>query len=140
MPCVSGVPDAVTSVGDRSRVTTIYHFENGPRHVVASGGWLRGGAAFRMRYLAEFNDGTADFDLLREPTLTLSAASAEGDPQPVEVPSGDGYSHEIGAFIDACANHAAPPVTLADAAATLAVLEAEARSLETSRREPVRTA
>ena len=134
-----GAPDAVTSVGDRARVTTVYHYEQGPAHVVASGGWLRGGAAFRMRYLAEFESGTADFDLTREPSLTLSDAGSGGDPEPVAVQAGDGYTREIAAFLGAVACGGAPPVTLDDAGATLAVLEAEARSLRSASREPVRS-
>jgi predicted dehydrogenase len=136
---VLGPPDAVTSVGDRARVTTVYHYKAGPAHVVATGGWLRGGAAFRMRYLAEFEDGTADFDLLREPTLTFSATHNAGEPRTVSAGEGDGYSREVAAFLEAVASGTAAPVTLPDADATLAVLEAEARSLNSAAREPVRT-
>jgi predicted dehydrogenase len=133
-----GTPAAVTSVGDTARITTVYHFADGPSHVVASGGWMRGGADFRMRYLAEFEGGTADFDLLRDPPLKRSNAADATEPEAVEVPPGDGYEGEVRAFLDAIAGGNSPPVTLADADATLAVLEAERRSLETGRREEVR--
>lgn len=131
-----GTPRAVTAVGDHGRMTTLYHFDDGPTHVVASGGWPRGGAAFRMRYLAEFERGTADFDLTREPTLMLGRIG-DGEPSPVGVPAGTGYDAEILAFVAAAVSQTPPPVTLADAAETLAVLEAEARSMESGRQETV---
>ncbi|USN99528.1 MAG: Gfo/Idh/MocA family oxidoreductase [Phycisphaeraceae bacterium] len=131
-----GAPKAVTSVGDHGRVTTLYHFDGGPRHVVATGGWMRGGVGFRMRYIAEFERGTADFDLTREPTLCLARAEG-GGPRPVGVGPGAGYDGEVRAFVDAIASGGSAPVTLRDAAETLAVLEAEARSMESGRREAI---
>lgn len=128
-----GRPDAVSSVGDRARLTTIYHYDNGPPHVVAAGGWLRGGAAFRMRYIAEFEDTTADFDLGRDPTLVLSRT---GDARGVDVEQTTGYDLEVRAFLSAVAGREAPAVSLEDAVTTLTVLEAEARSLKSGRREP----
>lgn len=128
-----GRPEAVTSVGDRDRLTTTYHYDTGPAHVVAAGGWLRGGAAFRMRYTAEFEDATADFDLGRDPTLVLSRT---GDARGVDVEQATGYDLEVRAFLSATAGRDAPAVTLEDAVTTLAVLEAESRSLESGRREP----
>jgi predicted dehydrogenase len=129
-----GLPEGVTSVGDRARLTTVYHYgvSGTPGHVTASGGWMRGGAAFRMRYLAEFEGGTADFDLTRDRPLLLGTG---GEAAAVELPDGTGYDHEIVAFLRAASTGDAPPVTLADAMDTLRVLHAEARALESRRRE-----
>lgn len=136
-----GVPDAVVSVGTRAHITTVYRYRNGVSHVVARGGWARGGTDFRMRYLAELQGGTADFDLLRDPTLMRSVVpSPEGEatePSPVAVSKESGYDAEIAAFVAAVESGSAPPVTLADASATLAVLDAEVRSLESGREESV---
>ncbi len=131
-----GPPDAVTSVGDRGRLTTIYHFREGPTHVAASGGWLRGGVSFRMRYVAEFERGSADFDLTRDPALVLTTID-HSEAEPVRVSEESGYDAEIRAFLGAIAAGGPLPVTLADAAATLAVLDAESRSLTSGRRERV---
>ena len=133
-----GKPDAVSSVGDQNRLTTMYHYEDGPRHVVAAGGWLRGGAEFRMRYVAEFEDATADFDLSREPGLLWSSSGDEGCREPADVGEGDGYEGEARAFVGAIIDGVGPPVTLDDAAMTLAVLEAEAESLKTGERQAIR--
>lgn len=128
-----GRPDAVTTIGSRSRMTTIYAYDNGPDHVVASGGWLRGGADFRMRYVAELESGTADFDLLREPTLKLSNVGAASEPAAVHLEDGSAYDAEVGAFLGTIARGGPPPVCLADASMTLAVLEAEVASLTSGR-------
>lgn len=174
-----GVPDAVTTVGTRARMTTLYHFAGGsgrgsgdgsgygsehgghaaPRLVTATGGWFAGGVDFRMRYLAEFDPvagdagsrqggtlGTADFDLTRDEPLRVSRvptgpgvdAQAEDTIDAVPIPDETGYDAEVRAFIEAVVGGGPAPVTLADASATLAVLEAEARSMETGLREPVR--
>ncbi|MBZ0173118.1 MAG: Gfo/Idh/MocA family oxidoreductase [Phycisphaerales bacterium] len=131
-----GTPRAVTSVGDAGRMTTLYHYDDGPSHVVASGGWPRGGAAFRMRYIAEFERGTADFNLTRNPTLTLNDIQGDGS-SPVSVSPGTGYDGEVRAFLHSVESHAQAPVTLRDAATTLTVLRAEARSMESGRPETI---
>src|SRR5688500_7937660 len=66
-----GRPSSVYSVGDVNHVTTAYRFDGAgaPAHVVAEGGWLSPGTAFRMRYVARFERATADFDLSRDPHL-----------------------------------------------------------------------
>lgn len=132
-----GTPEAVTTVGSRARMTTLYHFRDGPGLVCAAGGWLRGGADFRMRYLAELGSGTADFDLLREPPLKCSNAGTADEAVPVVVGSETGYEAEVRAFLGAIDRDGSPAVSLADASATLAVLEAEARSIDTGRRQTV---
>lgn len=128
-----GQPAAVTTVGDLGRMTTVYHYEGDSAvpHVTASGGWMRGGAAFRMRYLAEFEHGTADYDISRTPRLLMSV---DEKAEPVSVPAGTGYEHEIAAFVRAIASGAVAPVTLGEAAATTRVLLAESGSMGNRRR------
>lgn len=133
---VLGRPFAVTSVGDHNRLTTFYHYADGPPHVVATGGWLRGGLSFRMRYIAEFEGGTADFDLARDPSLWLTRPGSN-DPDPVAVAHESGYDREIRAFLETIEHGRIPPVTLIDAMRTLEVLQAEARSLRLGRCEEV---
>jgi len=130
---VLGRPDSVTTVGDLARMTTVYHYDGDSAvpHVTASGGWMRGGAAFRMRYLAEFERGTADYDISRDPTLLMSVDEVA---EPVRVPAGTGYDHEIVAFVRAIASGADAPVTLEDAADTTRILLAEASSMESRQR------
>jgi len=132
-----GTPASVTTVGDHARMTTLYRFDHGPTHVVATGGWPRGGVGFRMRYVAEFERGTADFDLTRDPALTLSSTSGDDETRPVKATGETGYDREIRAFIGAAATGGPAPVTLREAATTLAVLEAEARSMSSGRPESI---
>ncbi len=130
-----GPPDAVSSTGDPDRLTTVYRYGSGPGHVVATGGWLRGGPGFTMRYTAEFEEATAVFDLDGSPPLRVAR---DGEHHPETPPGvGTGYDGEIRAFLHAARTGEAPPVTLDDAAGTLAVLEAEARSLRSGRFEAV---
>ena len=130
-----------------------------PQLVTATGGWFAGGIDFRMRYLAEFGPvagdaglrqgstlGTADFDLTRDEPLRVSRvptgpdaeAQSEDTIDAVQIPDETGYDAEVRAFVESVVGSCPAPVTLADASATLAVLEAEARSMETGLREPVR--
>lgn len=127
-----GTPSRVLSVGTTSHVTTTCLFDAGPWRdltVIAEGGWLpSAGRGFRMRYVAEFERATAEFDLGRSPVLCVTAADAT---RPVEIPAGTGYEGEIRAAIQwlASGGSADPPVTLEEAAEVLRVVEAERRSL-----------
>ncbi|MCB9913950.1 MAG: Gfo/Idh/MocA family oxidoreductase [Planctomycetes bacterium] len=93
-----GEPDRVTSAGTLDHVTTLYHYANGPAHVVAEGGWDHTpGFAFQMRYVVVFEEATAEFDLGRAPRLTLSRG---GETVAVELPEGDGYVGEISHLLE----------------------------------------
>lgn len=134
---VIGVPDAVTSIGDISHVTTMYHYDDRKLSVSARGSWLRGDSfGFRMRYLAEFEHGVADFDLSSEPTLRLCRAGSD-TPETVPHAAESGYEGEIRAFLGCVENGTPPPVTLQDARNAAAVLDAERRSLASGGREEV---
>ena len=125
-----GPPLGVTSAGTIDHVTTIYHHADVP-HVVAQGGWLAEPGGFTMRYRAEFEAGTLDFDLGRDPPLRLRRG---GRAEAVEVGPLTGYDAEVRHLADALAAGRTPDVTLDDAAVTHAVLDAERESLETGRR------
>ncbi len=132
-----GPPDAVTSAGSRSHITTLYHYEGGPRHVVAEGGWdLAPGFGFRMQYTVVFERATADFDIGRTPRLILSR---DGKTEPVPIDTTlTGYDLELRALIAAInkgPGRWASPVPLADAMAVTDLLHHELESIE--RGEPV---
>lgn len=129
-----GVPARVFSVGTGGHVQTSFMFGGtGPerRLVTAEGGWLDSvGRGFRMRFVAEFERATAEFDLARAKPLTLTREDRTED---VEIAAGTGYEGEVREFVRwaAAGGRSEPPVTLRDAEAALAVIEAEKRSLAT---------
>lgn len=129
-----GVPSRVFSVGTRGHLQTSFMFAGaGPEQqlVTAEGGWLDSpGRGFRMRFVAEFERATAEFDLGRTTPLTLTR---DDRTEAVEIPAGTGYEGEVREFVRWAAGGggSAPPVTLLDAEAALAVIEAERRSLAT---------
>lgn len=128
-----GMPIGVRSVGSRAHVTSVYRFgEGGPRHVVASGGWLTSPhTPFRMRYVVEFERAVADFDLTREPALLVH--DGEGS-LPVEIGDGTGYDGQVRALVGAIGRgDQAAPTTLDEAAGVLDLLGAEVESLRQGR-------
>lgn len=129
-----GRPNAVSSAGDEMHVTTHYHFTSGPNHVVAEGAWdLAPASGFRMRYLANFEQATAEFDISRTPWLRLHRAAGSED---IALLQGTGYDGEIRHLVsNISAGSSALRATLADAALVARVLEAERRSQRT--RQPV---
>jgi len=125
-----GMPRTVTTFGTRDHVTTHYAFTG--VQVSAEGGWLASpGRGFRMRYAAEFERATAEFDLGREPVLGVTRG---GKTEPVTLPTVGGYEAEVRATIQWAAKwkagrQAAPWSTLDQALAATRVIEAERRSL-----------
>lgn len=125
-----GEPDAVVSTGSANHVTTIYQYADGPAHVLAEGGWLApAGFSFRMRYLVEFEQAIAEFDLFGQPPLLVTR---NGKATPVELGQLSGYELEIRHLIDVISQGTGELIAgIADAEATARLLEAEQRSLET---------
>ncbi|MEQ8769730.1 MAG: Gfo/Idh/MocA family oxidoreductase [Phycisphaerales bacterium] len=125
-----GMPESVTSVGSPRHLTTIYRLADGPSQVVAQGGWLSSPAwAFRMGLIVEFERAVADFQLGRDPELSvhLDDGSTIAPPLPDE----SGWEGEVRAFLDAIARGASePPVTLGQAENVTRVLIAERASLQ----------
>jgi predicted dehydrogenase len=134
-----GRPDAVSSAGyigatgKIDHVHTTYRYTDGPM-VIAEGGWsMQPGFGFEMQYLANFENATAKFDINAEHPLQLIEPGAESWAA-VELPEAMGYTYEIDYFLT-CIREGRPPqrVTLADAAASIAIVEAEVQSVGTGR-------
>ncbi len=124
-----GEPDSVSSSGTLDHVTTLYRYAKGPAHVVAEGGWDHTqGFPFRMRYVVVFEGATAEYDLARQPRLTLSQA---GKSEAVDLQQHTGYDGEVRHLLAMIARGDRNLVaTLDDAVALTRMLERERASLE----------
>lgn len=136
-----GLPDAVFSrgysktSGRTDHVVTEYLYDRGPAVVSAEGSWcMADGFTFNMRYTVNFERATADYDVGRDPALVVSAGGR------TEAPAfaGDGYDAELTYFLDCIRTGRRPArVTAADAVASLRLVEAEQRSIDSGRIEHV---
>jgi predicted dehydrogenase len=130
-----GRPTAVTSAGHVNHLTTIYHFDDTSLHVTAQGGWLTPNTPFRMRYIAEFEQASVDFDIGRTPPLLLAK---DGAATPIETPALNGYDGEIRHVLELvrCAPGKRPAqrATLEEAADVAIILETEQYAAECGRR------
>jgi predicted dehydrogenase len=152
-----GPPESVSSAGRIGasgavdHVTTIYRFCNtgvspvfgaerlkpqmhgqdaratGP-HVTAEGGWdHHDGFAFRMRYIAIFEDATADFDLTRDPQLLLCR---DGKSEAVALEPLSGYDLQVRHLIEVITQGKTSTIaTLEEAAVVMEILDAERESV-----------
>ncbi len=130
---VFGKPQSVCATGDDRHVSVLYRYgEQGPTHVSAEAGWTRASSAgFRMRYTVSFERATAEFEMGRDPVLTISD---ERGSRAVDLPVGNGYDHEAAHLVRAIAGDQRDlRVTMDDAMATAEVLDAAAASLRTGR-------
>jgi predicted dehydrogenase len=135
-----GAPLEVASAGTDHHVTTLYRFRQddqggcGPAHVVAEGGWDHApGFPFTMRYVVNFEGGTAEFDLTRTPTLRLHRG---GQSETIDCGTGTGYDGEVRHLLGAIkANTPASGLnaSLEDALLVTRLLHAERQSLRTGR-------
>ncbi len=111
-------------------VVTSYHYksDHAPAIVTAEGGWAyQEGFGFEMQFTVNFDDATAVFDLAGDPVLRLIRA---GETEPVKLAEGMGYQHEIDYFLGCVVGGKKPQrVTVRDAAVSVAIVEAEARSV-----------
>jgi len=123
-----GSPDGVTSTGTLDHITTLYHYNSGPAHVVAEGGWDHTpGFPFQMRYVVVFEEATAEFNISADEPLMLSHA---GECMPITLPAGDGYVGEVMHLIDAVAAGSKDlRCTVREAAELAHMLERERESL-----------
>jgi predicted dehydrogenase len=136
-----GAPSAVFSrgytktSGRTDHIVTEYLYDRGPAVVSAEGAWcMADGFTFTMRYTVNFDQATVDFDGGREHQLLVSTG---GKTEAVDAP-GDGYEAEIAYFLECVRTGQRPArVTAADAVTSLRVIEAEQRSVESGRIEPV---
>ncbi len=138
-----GPPREVKSVGYAGpsgavdHLTTFYQYDHVPQ-VVAEGAWVAFRKyPFQMRYEAVFENAMASFDFTRDQPLLLFEQDME--PVPVEVPTGQGYEHELAYFID-CIKTGEKPArsSLRTAMQTLCIIEAEVASVTSGRPEAVR--
>jgi predicted dehydrogenase len=133
-----GLPESVYSRGYSKHtncvdhVVTYYEYPDVPL-VVAEGGWaLAEGFGFNMAYTVNFENATLVFDLGAPDPLVLIEQG--GQPQPVEVSDKMGYEIEIDYLLNCLANGAKPEkVTVESAAHTVAICDAEAKSVERGR-------
>ncbi len=132
-----GVPKSVTSVGYSKitsavdHISTHYHYDDVPM-VVAEGGWAMADKfSFKMTYTVNFERATAVYDMSANP-LTIYEYGKE--PRVVELDPRMGYDIEIDYFLD-CVKKGIKPrtVTLTDAANTIAIIEAEEKSVRTGK-------
>jgi predicted dehydrogenase len=129
-----GAPRAVSAAGDRSHVRSVWHYEVGPDGgpppaVALEGGWDHDQAfPFRMRFRAEFERATAEFELSQGARLLLHE---QGATRELELAPHDGYSGEVRALLAAiCGDAFDPPADVHQAAAVTRLLEATAESCE----------
>ncbi|MBL8999556.1 MAG: Gfo/Idh/MocA family oxidoreductase [Phycisphaerae bacterium] len=122
-----GPPAAVSSTGGPMHVSTHYHYPDGPSHITAEGAWdLAPGAGFRMKYLANFERGSAEFDIASKTPLVLHTNES---PQSIELPTSTGYDGQVRHLVSLIAEGRRDLIaTLDQAAAVAAMLEAEATS------------
>ena len=128
-----GAPNAVTSAGDLHHVTTLYHYDEGPVHVVAEGGWDHAdGWPFRMSFTIVCEDGTIDYEFPRAPELRLVR---NGSVDAIDVGATTGYDEEVRAILKTIASgERTSAVTIDDALAVARLLEAERASLASGAR------
>lgn len=123
-----GDPVAVSSAGSLDHVTTLFHYTDGPAHVVAEGGWDHGdGWPFKMAFTIVFERATLDYEFGRTPELALVQG---GQRTALEVGPLNGYDGEVRHLLAAIASGSRElEATVADAVAHTRLIEAERRSL-----------
>lgn len=133
---VLGRPARVRSVGSVAHVLTTYAWDRKaePNPVSAEAGWLESpGRGFRMRFSAEFERATVEFDLAREPRVSVTR---DGGTEGVALDGTAGYEPQLAQAL-ACVRAwrrgeaMSPAATLAEARDGLRVIEAERNSLRT---------
>ena len=140
-----GSPDAVFSQGykgpsgDFDHVVTNYIFNNNSPLVSSEGSWtMQEGYGFNMSYTANFENGTLSYLLDEGETLKLFVAGS--DPEVINLKEGMGYEFEIRTFIaEILAGNKTNFGLLQQAAKTIAIIEAERKSIEKCSIEPVKT-
>jgi predicted dehydrogenase len=99
--------------------------------VHAEGSWaMTPGFGFSMAYTVNFEQATADYDLVRAPDNLLRLFRPGHPPETVECPGPDGYIGELEHIIS-CIQTGKPPtvVTMQDGLAAIQICEAEERSI-----------
>jgi hypothetical protein len=134
-----GRPARVTACGSLEadggvgHIVTTYHYESGPL-VVAEGAWdLPQPFPFRMDARLVFDTAAVEYSSARTPTLAVYDGKT-GQTEHPAVPAANGYTEELRYFVG-CVARGERPVRIApaDAAAAVAIVEAEIKSAQTGR-------
>jgi len=121
-----GRPDSVVTSGTPLQLTTIYRVggERGPL-VSASGGWGQHPSfGFRMRYLANFERATIEFDLGKGVTISNDDGS-----RPLDCGLLNAYESQVAQFLRVIGGDEAPRATLEQAALVAEILDLERQSM-----------
>ena len=105
--------------------------------VHAEGAWaMAPGFGFNMSYTVNFENATADYDLVRAPDNVLKLFRAGHPAETVKVPGADGYVQELEHLFHSIKIGKAPTVvTMSDGLAAIQICEAEEQSIKS--RSPV---
>jgi len=143
-----GVPDAVFSRGyskntseiDHVLTQYIYNDTTKPQQVFAEGSWaMAEGFDFQMTYTANFENATVIYSFDGHDQIMLYQQGKE--PQKIEVESGMGYEHEIRHAINSILDKKTTDIeSLKQAAQSLAIIEAEKKSIDRCQIEKVNLA
>lgn len=134
-----GMPKAVFSrgyskiSGEIDHVTTQYIYDEVPL-VTAEGGWaMTEGFDLQMQYTVNFERATAQFELPGFKSQ-LNLYEPGHEPRMISLDPEMGYTIEIDYFLDCVASNRPPEtVTLREAAGSVAIVEAERRSIAENR-------
>jgi predicted dehydrogenase len=125
--------------GEVDHLVTQYLYDDGkgPALVSAEGSWTQAeGYGFSMRYTANFDRATADFDLFREGKTLMLAH--DGKNEAVQTDGHNGYVGELGYFLQCVRTGTQPArVTARDGVEGLLIVEAEGRSVASGKIETV---
>lgn len=131
-----GSPESVFSQGYTKfsgaidHVVTQYNVASGAI-VHAEGSWaMARGFGFNMAYTANFETATVDYDFARPAGETLKIYEEGKEGVTLKLPAGDGYLAEM-QYLFSCIENNTRPTTVSaqDAAAAIAICEAEERSI-----------
>lgn len=101
--------------------------------VHAEGSWaMAPGFGFSMSYTVNFENATADYDIVRAPDHLLRLFRPGQPAESIKCAGADGYVQELQHILDAIRSGVPPSVvTMADGLAAIEVCEAEERSIQT---------
>ena len=107
--------------------------------VHAEGSWaMAPGFGFHMSYTVNFENATADYDLVRAPDAMLKLLRPGQPPETIKCAGPDGYVLELQHLLDSVRERSAPSVvTMEDGLYAIEICEAEERSIATGEPVPV---
>jgi predicted dehydrogenase len=119
------------TTGELDHLSTQFLYDDVPL-ITAEGGWsMADGFGFQMKYLVNFENATAEFDLAAEHPLKVTT---NGKAEPIDCGPGYGYEAELRYFLDCVKNNRKPTtVTAQDGVENLRIVEAERESARTGK-------